>query len=121
MQIFKRASAALKAANGEPYLTVRENGETVYIVGITRMTEIRVSGVAKKQPAHRVETPISGSAEILAGHLDRLGNGNHAGAARINRYNVFDQWGLGQTFLRPEDQATYDAEYAAYKASKKDD
>lgn len=78
MKAFKRYSTALKHANGNPTVRV---GELYIVGGFTRLTEVSVLDGDGKYGGY-----------IILGHLDRLGNGNHAKTVTPIKNNVFEQF-----------------------------
>lgn len=72
MKVFRRYSAALKAADGSPVLSIRNKGETLHIVGFGDDLSAALTEVS----LHR--SGIAGNVTLM--HLNRLGNANHAHA-----------------------------------------
>lgn len=72
MRVYKRLSAAVAAAKGKPFVYVGgPKGKRVYIVGPDELHEVVLL----------TPSPSGGMAyagHICFGHLNRLGNGNHA-------------------------------------------
>ena len=101
MKAFKRHSAAVKAANGRPIIRVGD----LHIVGdITSTTEISVQ-------LH--DGPVVGF--VNAGHLERLGNANHAVTVQHTGY-----WYDGDAFafdhrFELEHEAKHDRDRLARK------
>lgn len=119
VQVFKRHSAAVKAANGGPYLSVGSFRNRVYIVGIDASDEVQLIS----PPNEKGQAVIAG--QISLGHLDRLGNGNQAAAAS---YVARDDWhafpferrrGFLHRFQDPADAAAFEAAKAAHDAQPK--
>lgn len=118
MQIFKRLSAALKAAGDGPYLRVQIGGSKVYIVGdgggLDSLDSIELVSGANPKSGSRV---IAG--HIGLGHLDRLGNGNSAAAAHYEPNPVFHAFpierrrGLVHRFINPDDERRWNEEREA--------
>lgn len=115
MKVFKRASAAYAAAGNDPVLTIENGSETLYVVGIERLTTINLIGRPEARGYSRHASRLK-EAHVTVGHLSRLGNANHAGSARFNyEANSFDNKGLGQRFLSESDAADYEATKEAEK------
>jgi hypothetical protein len=84
LQVFRRASAAFKIARaiGAEIITVRSDGQTIYIVGSPE-TDASIDEIAVLTPK---TTMISGvehhgfeyAGQVNRGHLKRLGNANWA-------------------------------------------
>lgn len=75
MQMFKRFSAALKASEGKPILSIRSGADKFYFIGIDSLTEVGLLEPAK------TDSPSSGrsyAGHVCLAHLARLGNANWA-------------------------------------------
>lgn len=120
MKTFKRASAAYAAAgDDQPILAVRSGKETLYIVGLDRMDCVElISNEQQHGSAPNPSRSIRGT--MLLGHFDRLGNANHAGAAKYDRDRRIwpDQWGYGETFVNPASELRYKLDRMARDANK---
>ena len=75
MKAYKKLSTAEKHANGKPIIKV---GDLFIVGGIDRLTELAI-----------LSPDCFYGGYITAGHLNRLGNGNHAEAKRTIEKNVF--------------------------------
>jgi hypothetical protein len=72
MKVFKRFSAAIKAANGKPFIQVGgPKGKRLYIVGPDDLHEVSLMATNKRGN-------IEYAGHVTLGHLNRLGNANHA-------------------------------------------
>lgn len=120
MKTYRRASAAYKAAGDNlPILIVTVGGKALYIVGVESMDHVQL--VAPARCYGFAKTPsrcISG--QVLLGHLDRLGNANHAAAAEYRRTQRVwpEKWGLAEKFINLTDEAACEADNTARKATK---
>jgi hypothetical protein len=118
MQVFKRLSAALKAAGDGPYLRIGTGNDKLYIVGIESHTGIELVSEVKPPKGSQTTGSRLISGQVLLGHLDRLGNANSAAAARLNREPTFRQAGLSQNFMREADREDYETMCQAEKAKQ---
>lgn len=73
MKPYKRHSAATKAAAGMPIVRVGFGSEAVYLVpGHRDLVKLKLTEVSLVAPTGLL------AGHITLGHLDRLGNANHA-------------------------------------------
>lgn len=129
MQAYRTAKGAYAAAGDAPVLVISTGGETLYVVGIEKMTEISVitgTITRTREDGSAIEGITPGryvSGFIAAGHLDRLGNGNAAAGERYlpNAPRAFPGDGLLVRYQKDADQIRYDNDLAARRAAKAKD
>lgn len=95
MKVFKTLRAASAYAAGKPIIRVGN----LYLAGaIDELTEIALIA-----PIRALDFHSGGiAATVTAGHLNRLGNANHATAGRIMHYDAFPN--CGTSFRRKSSQ-----------------
>jgi hypothetical protein len=85
VKMFKRLSAAMKAAQGRPFVKIAGT----YIVIDTDLVGIKITDVSLLVPSQRGDT-AGYAGQITMGHLNRLGNANYAEATKpMNHCDAF--------------------------------
>jgi hypothetical protein len=72
MKIFRRYSAAVKAADGLPVIEISGGKDRLFIVVEGDLTAVKLTEVGL------LTNKGAQAGRITMGHLDRLGNGNYA-------------------------------------------